>query len=114
MSDHSPVPPGAPSPGGPTAVVTLRQSIHATVDDLIDLETALHGPDAARDGRTLARVAGRLAEEVSEVAVALAALPGAPPPLPGHACAGEAGEDPAALAAAVLERIKRDAGEASL
>jgi hypothetical protein len=87
VSDHPSapsVPPSQPDPlsyPGPTSLPTaiaLRATLQSVITDLADLITRPQ-PDEAQ-----ARIAVRLAEEISEAASMIRALPGRPREVAGH------------------------------
>lgn len=96
-----------------TPEVTLTETAHATAADLADLAAILPGNPAET-----ARVADRLAEEATELAAMIRALPGSPADMPGHdrallaalRTAHAAGEDVAETIARALARLAAELG----
>jgi ABC-type transporter Mla subunit MlaD len=112
MSDHPGTPSATPSP----AETTLRETASAAAADLAELAARLPG-----DTRRSARVADRLAEELSELSAMLRALPGRPAEMPGHdhqllaalRTAHAAHEDVAEFIARGLARLAAELGSSS-
>jgi ABC-type transporter Mla subunit MlaD len=114
VSDHpeTPTPSATPSP----EVVTLTESAWSVAADLDDLIRQLPG-----DTRRSARMADRLAEELSELGAMARALPGRPADVPGHdhqllaalRTAHAAHEDVAGTIARALARLAAELGSSS-
>jgi hypothetical protein len=110
---NDPCSPATPAPP-PGPEVTVRETAHAVLADLAELD--LPGTGSQRHGSAV--VLDRLAEELAEAAAMLRALPGRPAAMSGHdyqllaalRTAHAAGEDVGVTIARALARLAADLG----